>query len=126
MKDKDNKEVDYLFAIIDSLTEEGGRVTTATGDFALQSLGVAHVGDVVTSLDSNGAVITDGARFAVVIENRSAAFVGSSPSNGDRITQTLQVAHSLLVCDGERTPRLFDPACLPPLSTDTDGWHNHA
>lgn len=126
MKDKDSKEEKYLFATISSLTGRGGHVATAPEALAFQGLDVASAGDIETYRDRNEVVFTDGAGLALVIGDRSAELFGGSPSNGDRITQTLQIAHSLLVCDGERTPRLFDPACLPPLSTDTDGGHNHA
>ncbi|MFM0078520.1 hypothetical protein P0D72_06465 [Paraburkholderia sediminicola] len=63
MKDKQSKEIKYLFATMGSLTERGGRVTTATGGGSYCGLGLACVGDVVTYADGSEAAIMDGAGF---------------------------------------------------------------
>ncbi|MFM0499426.1 PAAR domain-containing protein [Paraburkholderia caffeinilytica] len=83
MKNQQSKEIKYLFATIGSLTERGGRVTTAAAGGAYCGLGLASVGDVVTYADGSEAVIVDGAGLMCAIDGRPAALVGSSLSNGD-------------------------------------------
>jgi hypothetical protein len=126
VKDKDSKEEKYLFATISSLTGRGGHVATAPEALAFQGLDIASAGDIGTYRDRNEVVFTDGAGLALVIGDRSAELFGGSPSNGDRITQMLRGDDGLLVCDGERIPRLFDPARMLPQHTDADRGHNHA
>jgi hypothetical protein len=126
MKDKDSKEAKHLLATIGSLTGSGGRATTAKEGFALRNLGVARVGDNGTYRDRSEAVIADGVGFALVIGDRLTELVGGSPSNSDRITKIIQGDDGLLVCDGKRIPRLFNPACMPPQCTDANRGHNHA
>jgi len=60
MKDE-HKAPTHLFATIGSLTERGGRVSTATSGLELAGLNVARVGDVVTYDDGSEAAIVDGA-----------------------------------------------------------------
>jgi hypothetical protein len=126
MKDKDSKEAKHLLATIGSLTGSGGRATTAKEGFALRNLGVARVGDNGTYRDRSEAVIADGVGFALVIGDRLTELVGGSPSNSDRITKIIQGDDGLLVCDGKRIPRLFNPPCMPPQCTDANRGHNHA
>jgi uncharacterized Zn-binding protein involved in type VI secretion len=118
MKNYANNETTYLYATIGSLTARGARVTLVTGGATVAGLGLARVGDVVTYPDGSEAVIVDGAGFATVIENQPAALVGSSLSNGDRIVESLQQAHGIVVRAGQTIEGLFDAAYVPPPSTD--------
>jgi hypothetical protein len=60
----------------------------------------------------------DGAGFATVIENQPAALVGSSLSNGDRIVESLQQGHGIVVRAGQAIEGLFDADYVPPPATD--------
>lgn len=117
MKDKQSKEIKYLCVTIGSLTERGGRVTTATGGASHCGLGLASVGDVVTYTDGSEAVIVDGAGFMCVLDGRPAALVGSSLSNGDRIIETLWKDAYFTVHEGEIIAGLFDSGYVPPPGT---------
>lgn len=118
MKQDSNNKITHLLATIGSLTERGGRVATATGGSAVARLGVARIGDVVTYLDGSEAVILDGAGFALVIDGQSAALVGSSLSNGDRIVETLQQGRGITLRAGQIIDGLFDADYVPHPSTD--------
>ncbi|MFM0130832.1 PAAR domain-containing protein [Paraburkholderia sediminicola] len=117
MKDKQSKEIKYLFATMGSLTERGGRVTTATGGGSYCGLGLACVGDVMTYADGSEAAIMDGAGFMCVMDGRPAALVGSSLSNGDRIVETLWKDAYFTVPEGETIAGLFDSDYVPPPDT---------
>ncbi|NTZ83699.1 hypothetical protein FCJ61_11975 [Burkholderia metallica] len=103
----------HLFATIGSLTERGGRVTSATSGVTLAGLEVARVGDVVTYDDGSEAAIIDGAGDTHS-DGKPFALVGSQLSNGDRIVETLRTSWGLHVPDGQRIPGLFDPTYVPP------------
>ncbi|MGX7005695.1 PAAR domain-containing protein [Caballeronia sp. KNU42] len=118
MKNHATDETTYLYATIGSLTARGGRVTLATGGATVAGLGLARVGDVVTYPDGSEAVIVDGAGLATVIANQPAALVGSSLSNGDRIVESLQQGHGIVVRAGKTIDGLFDAAYVPPPATD--------
>ncbi|MFC0402524.1 PAAR domain-containing protein [Paraburkholderia rhizosphaerae] len=66
----------YPFATIGARTERGGRVTSGAG-VKVCGLPVACVGHIVTYNDASEAVIADGAGGTAVIDDRSAAVVGS-------------------------------------------------
>jgi uncharacterized Zn-binding protein involved in type VI secretion len=117
MKDKQSKEIKYLFATMGSLTERGGRVTTATGGGSYCGLGLACVGDVVTYADGSEAAIMDGAGFMCVMDGRPAALVASSLSNGDRIVETLWKDAYFTVPEGETIAGLFDSDYVPSPDT---------
>ncbi|WP_322043983.1 PAAR domain-containing protein [Paraburkholderia sp. J67] len=74
----------YAFATIGARTARGECVTTGSRS-AYCGLAIARVGDVVTYRDGSETVIMDGAWFAMTINNRPVALVGSSLSNGDSI-----------------------------------------
>ncbi|HYS62199.1 MAG TPA: PAAR domain-containing protein [Paraburkholderia sp.] len=126
MLEQQKNETTYLFATIGSRTERGGRVTQVTSRLAADGLNLARVGDKATYEDGSEAIIIDGAGSAAVYDDRPLALVGSRLGNGDTITQTLQDGYGISVCDGELIPGLFDPAYMPPLSTDADRGPNHA
>ncbi|MEA3090499.1 MAG: hypothetical protein QOJ04_1841 [Caballeronia sp.] len=74
---------------------------------------------MVTYPDGSEAVIVDGAGFATVIENQPAALVGSRLSNnGDRIVESLQQGHGIVVRAGQTIEALFDAGYVPPPATD--------
>jgi uncharacterized Zn-binding protein involved in type VI secretion len=118
MKNHATDETTYPYATIGSLTARGGRVTLVTGGATVAGLGLARVDDVVTYPDGSEAVIVDGAGFATVIENQPAALVGSSLSNGDRIVESLQQGHGIVVRAGQTIEGLFDAGYVPPPATD--------
>lgn len=109
----------YLFATIGSLTERGGRISTATSKLTLAGLPAARVGDVVTYADGSEALIVDGAGFAAIDGDKPFALVGSRLSNGDRIIETLQTCYGITVRDGQPVPGLFDPAYVAPPAQTT-------
>lgn len=55
-----SNETTYLFATIDSLTNSGGCVITATVGSAIAGLDMARVGDVVTYPAGSEQLIIDG------------------------------------------------------------------
>lgn len=126
MPEQNENETTYLFATIGSLTERNGRVTQVTTRVEYRGMALACVGDVVTYDDGSEATIIDGAGFAAAWGDRPFALVGSRLSNGDTITETLQDGCGITVRDDETIPGLFDPAYMPPLSTDTDRGRNCA
>ncbi|WP_322045664.1 PAAR domain-containing protein [Paraburkholderia sp. J67] len=103
----------HAFATIGARTERGGCVTTGSPS-AYCGLAIARVGDVVTYSDGSEAVIMDGAGFAMTVNNRPVALVGSSISNGDRIISTIWEAEGIFVADGETIEGLFDADYVPP------------
>ncbi|WP_234745044.1 MULTISPECIES: PAAR domain-containing protein [Burkholderia] len=109
----EHKAPTHLFVTIGSLTERGGRVSTATSGLELAGLQVARVGDVVTYDDGSEAAIVDGAG-STHSNGKPFALVGSRLSNGDRITETLRTSWGIHVPQGQRVPGLFDPAYVPP------------
>ncbi|WP_277187660.1 PAAR domain-containing protein [Caballeronia sp. BR00000012568055] len=114
---QERKATKYAFATIGARTERGGRVTSGSGN-KYCGLPIACVGDIVTYADGSEAVIMNGAGYAVVIGGSSAALVGSSLSNGDRIVETPwgHLDSGLLIRDGEEPPGLFDADWWPPVS----------
>jgi len=109
----EHKAPTHLFATVGSLTERGGRVTTATSGLTLAGLEVARVGDVVTYDDGSEAVIIDGAGNNHS-EGKPFALVGSRLSNGDRITETLRTSLGIHVRERQSVAGLFDPTYVPP------------
>ncbi|QYD68564.1 PAAR domain-containing protein [Paraburkholderia edwinii] len=108
MPDQQEKEATYFFATIGARTELGGRVTKATTHIECDGLAFARVGDIVTYEDGSEASIVDGAGSAAISDDKPIALVGSSLSNGDKITQTLQNGCCITVRVGEEIPGLFD------------------
>ena len=126
MPEQQKNETTYLFVTVGSRTGRGGRVTRVTTRAEYQGMALAGVGDTVTYDDGSEATILDGAGLAASWDGKPFALVGSHLSNGDTITETLQAGSGITVRDDEPIPGLFDPAYMPPLSTDTDRGHNHA
>ncbi|MFP3567844.1 PAAR domain-containing protein [Paraburkholderia sp. SIMBA_030] len=123
MSNDQHKEVPTdLFATICSLTERGGRVTTATSGLEVIGLGIARVGDVLTYEDGSEAAIIDGAGSAAMRDDAPFALVGSRLNNGDTITETLQDEWGITVRGGEQIPSQIEPAwTLPPTVAIQDG-----
>jgi uncharacterized Zn-binding protein involved in type VI secretion len=115
MSEQERKGTFYPFATIGARTERGGRVTSGSGANVC-GLAIACVGDIVTYSDASEAVIVDGAGAASVIEDRPAALVGSTLSNGDRIIETIwaELESGVFVSEGEGIPGLFDAGWTPP------------
>ncbi|MFL9867855.1 hypothetical protein PQR67_27080 [Paraburkholderia fungorum] len=83
MKQDSTNEITYLLATIGSLTERGGRVTTATRGSAIASLGMARVGDVATYPDGS------------VLDNEDV--INDSPDRRDRAVAFVPVRSSISV-----------------------------
>jgi len=104
-----------LLATIASLTQQGGRVSSATSDLKIIGLAVARVGDTVTYPDGSEASIVSGAGSAAVSAGKPLALVGSRLGNGDTITtETLQTGRGICERPGEPINGLFDAAYVPP------------
>lgn len=106
----------YPFATVGARTERGGRVTSGSG-VKINGLAVARVGDIVTYADASEAVIMDGAGAAAVYDDRPAALVGSTLSNGDRIIDTIwaELEIGVFAPSNDNIPGLFDADWTPPL-----------
>lgn len=103
----------FVFATVGARTERGGCVTSGSG-IRIAGLPLACVGDIVTYSDGSEAVIMDGAGSASVICGKPAALVGSSLSNGDRITSTIWTGRGIFVDENKPVEGLFDPDYVPP------------
>ena len=103
----------HLLATIGSLTERGGRITTATSQLKIAGLAVARVRDIVTYNDGSEAVIMDGAGAAAVFIDQPLALVGSRLSNGDRIVESLQRGRGVVEHHDRPITGLFDPTYVP-------------
>jgi uncharacterized Zn-binding protein involved in type VI secretion len=106
----------YAFATIGARTERGGYVTSATSGLTICNLRAALVGDIVTYRDGSQAVITNGSGSLSIYRAKCFALVGSSLSNGDKITSTPweDGKSGLFVPEGESPKGLFDPSYVPP------------
>jgi uncharacterized Zn-binding protein involved in type VI secretion len=111
----------HWFATIGSLTERGGRVTSASGSLAIAGLVIAVVGDAVTYEDGSKAVIMDGAGYAATHCDKPFALVGSQLSNGDRIVESLQNKFAIDEYHDRPIPGLFDPTYTVPRTAAADG-----
>jgi hypothetical protein len=116
----------HWFATIGSLTERGGRVTSASGSLTIAGLSVAIVDDVVTYADGSKAVIMDGAGYAAAHCDKPFALVGSRLSNGDRIVESLQKESGVDEYHYIPIPGLFDPAYRFPFDAGRDAESIHA
>lgn len=81
MKQDSTNGITYLLATIVSLTERGGRVTTATGGSAIAGLGMARVDNVVTY--PYGGVLDKG------------DVINDSPDRQDRAIASVPVSSSI-------------------------------
>ncbi len=106
----------YAFATIGARTERGGYITSATSGLTICNLRAALVGDIVTYSDGGQAVIIDGSGSRGIDRAKCFALVGSSLSNGDKITSTPweDGKSGLFVSEGESPKGLFDPSYVPP------------
>jgi uncharacterized Zn-binding protein involved in type VI secretion len=118
MLEQSKNKTTYLFITIGSRTARGGRLTGVSTKAEYQGMALARVGDVVTYDDGSEATVIDGAGFAATWEGKPFALVGSRPSNGDTITETLLQKAGITVQDGKPLPGLFNPAyTLPPATS---------
>lgn len=88
MKRDSTNEVTYLLATIISLTERGGRVTTATGGSAIAGLGMARVGDFIEYAGGTRARIMTGVDLPDTPAFRALAVVDSVLDSGDVINDS--------------------------------------
>ncbi|WP_343665217.1 PAAR domain-containing protein [Paraburkholderia tropica] len=116
MSDQQKRKGKYhAIATIGARTERGGYVTDATSGLVIRNLRAARVGDIVTYGDGSQAVVIDGAGVLGIDCAKPYAVVGSSLSNGDKITSTPwdDGKSGFFVEEGKTHRGLFDPAFVP-------------
>ena len=94
----------FRFAVIGSITRNGGVIRHASGGSTAGGYQMARVGDKVVYADSSEAAIISGAGNARIMQGASAALVGSMLDNGDEIISTPQSRTKLVFREGEALP----------------------
>lgn len=94
----------FRFAVVGSLTRNGGVIRHASGNSTVGGYKMARVGDKVVYADGSEATIISGAGSARIMQGASAALVGSMLDNGDEIISTPQYGVKLAFREGDVLP----------------------
>jgi uncharacterized Zn-binding protein involved in type VI secretion len=94
----------FRFAVVGSLTRNGGVIQHASGNSTAGGYQMARVGDKVVYADGSEATIISGAGNARIMQGASAALVGSMLDNGDEIISTPQSRTKLVFREGDVLP----------------------
>lgn len=97
----------FRFAVIGSVTRNGGVIINASGSSTTGGYKIARVGDNVVYADGSEATIISGAGEARIMQGASAALVGSMLDNGDEIISTPQSCSRLEFREGDAFPKGF-------------------
>ena len=97
----------FRFAVVGSVTRNGGVIRNATGGSTAGGYKMARVGDNVVYADGSEATIISGAGEARIMHGASAALVGSMLDNGDEIISTPQSGSRLVFREGDTLPKGF-------------------
>lgn len=97
----------FRFAVVGSITRNGGVIRNASGGSMAGGYRMARVGDKVVYADGSKATIISGAGGARIMQGASAALVGSRLDNGDGIISTPQSGSRLVFRDGDTFPKGF-------------------
>ncbi|OQP31871.1 PAAR domain-containing protein [Pantoea latae] len=97
----------FRFAVVGSLTRNGGVISHVTGSSTVGGYLMARVGNKVVYADGREAAIISGAGKARVMQGASAALVGSMLDNGDEIISTPQSSIKLVLREGCELPEGF-------------------
>ncbi|QCA03813.1 PAAR domain-containing protein [Pantoea vagans] len=97
----------FRFAVVGSVTRNGGVIRNATGGSTAGGYKMARVGDKVVYADGSEATIISGAGEARIMHGASAALVGSMLDNGDEIISTPQSGSRLVFREGDTLPKGF-------------------
>lgn len=95
------------FAMVGSVTGNGGVIRNASGTSTAGGYKMALVGDKVVYAGSGEATIISGAGGVRIIQDTSAALSGSMLDNGDEIISTPQSGSRLVFCKGDTFPKEF-------------------
>ncbi|WP_320701716.1 PAAR domain-containing protein [Enterobacter cloacae] len=97
----------FRFAVVGSITRNGGVIRNASAGSPTGGYKMARVGDKVVYTDGSEATIVSGAGGARIIQDTSAALVGSMLDNGDEIISTPQSGSRLVFREGDTFPKGF-------------------
>ncbi|KZQ40122.1 hypothetical protein A3N57_20535 [Enterobacter cloacae subsp. dissolvens] len=97
----------FLFAVVGSITRNGGVIRNASAGSSTGGYKMARVGDKVVYTDGSEATIVSGAGVARLMQGASAALVGSMLDNGDEIISTPQSSGRLVFREGDTFPKGF-------------------
>lgn len=97
----------FRFAVVGSLTLNGGVLRNASGSSTAGGYKMARVGDKAVYADGSEATIVSGAGKARIMQGVSAALVGSMLDNGDEIISTPQSCSRLVFREGDTLPEGF-------------------
>lgn len=97
----------FRFAVVGSVTRNGGVLHNASGGSTAGGYKMARVGDKVVYADGSKATIISGAGGARIMQGASAALVGSMLDNGDEIISTPQSGSRLEFREGDIFPKGF-------------------
>ncbi|AMG59178.1 PAAR domain-containing protein [Pantoea vagans] len=97
----------FRFAVVGSVTRNGGVIRNATAGSTTGGYKMARVGDKVVYADGSEATIISGAGGARTMHGASAALVGSMLDNGDEIISTPQSRSKLVFREGDTLPEGF-------------------
>jgi len=97
----------FRFAVVGSVTRNGGVIRNASGGSTAGGYKMARVGDKVVYADGSEATIISGAGGARVMHGASAALVGSMLENGDEIISTPPSGSRLVFREGDTFPNGF-------------------
>lgn len=95
----------FLFAVVGSITRNGGVIRNASAGSPTGGYKMARVGDKVVYTDGSEVTIVSGAGGARIIQDTSAALVGSMLGNGDEIISTPQSGSRLVFREGDTFPK---------------------
>jgi uncharacterized Zn-binding protein involved in type VI secretion len=97
----------FRFAVVESVTRNGGVIRNASGGSTAGGYRMARVGDKVVYADGSEATIISGAGEARIMQGASAALVGSMLDNGDEIISTPQSGSRLVFRESDTFPKGF-------------------
>ncbi|HFP9405383.1 PAAR motif-containing protein [Raoultella planticola] len=97
----------FRFAVVGSLTRNGGIIRHVSGTSTAGGYRMARVGDKVVYANGSEATIISGAGKARVMQGASAALIGSVLDNGDEIISTPQSSVRLVFREGRKLPEGF-------------------
>lgn len=108
-KRKANRSLAHIFwfAVVGSLTQNGGVIRYVSGTSTAGGYRMARAGDKVLYADGSKATIISGAGKARVMQRASAAPVDSMLDNDDEIISTPQCSVKLVFGEGHELPEGF-------------------
>ena len=102
-----SRQITYIFrfAVVGSVTRDGGMLCNVSGGGTAGSYRIARVGDKVVYADGSEATVISGAGEARIMQGASATLVGSILDNGDEIISTPQSVSRLIFPEGDTFPK---------------------